>query len=194
MTTEDKPSISVTLKDNGNITLSATHELTFTPSEALILRKQLNELVVEPSPTVTPNQIGKLVDKITENNNRSPIVIFQRVIEEMLELGLELGASAEHMYQAINDSVHNQCLKHSKVVGHTVFPSQLPTRYSHSDVIKEMADIRLVMKDLMYVCCVREDSVNIAETTKFNNLASAPLAQFSANRHTFYIKKYHVET
>lgn len=137
------------------------------------------------------NPIGPLVDKITGNNRRKPARVATRAIEEMTEVALAAGASAQEIVAAVMDAIHNQCLKASTQA--TVFPSQLTQLFSRREVTKELGDIRLCLNDLEYVCGIDPVSSAAAETAKYNLLAATPLNLFSTDGQTFYLKKDHIK-
>lgn len=142
---------------------------------------------------IHPWEIGNRVDEITGNKRRNPKRVFLRALEEMAELGLEFGVTQAEMFSAISDSVHNQCLKISESSGATVFPSQLELTYDVQRVIKEMADVKLVMLDLCYVTQIETWRVNNQVKEKYLKLIKTPLSNFTSDGNTFYLKKPHIK-
>lgn len=136
------------------------------------------------------NPIGPLVDKITGNTRRKPARVATRAVEEMAEVALAAGASAQEIVAAVMDAIHNQCLKASTQA--TVFPSTLNPQFSRAELTKELGDIRLCLNDLEYVSGIDPVSSAAAETAKFQLLASTPLSQFNTDGQTFYLVKPHI--
>lgn len=145
---------------------------------------------------VTPDEIGTLVDRTTQNVSqgkpRSAARIARRVLEECVEMCLEAGANAQEIMGSVSDSLHNQALKLSAESAVTVFPSQIESSFSHSPLIKEIADVKLVLADLLYVSRISTQDVSKQERAKFNRLCD-PSAQFATDGHTFYLRKPHVK-
>lgn len=148
--------------------------------------------------TVQPHEIGQLVDRISQNNRvfRNWGRIARRALDECVELCLVCGADTNEILGSVVDSLHNQALKASynaEDEGVTVFPSQLRTRQGASEsVVKELADVRLVLADLMYLVDVSEPAVGLVMREKFNKLSSVD-ARFATDGHTFYLRKSHIK-
>jgi phosphoribosyl-ATP pyrophosphohydrolase len=148
--------------------------------------------VLKPTPKhITPEQMGQEVDKITGNNKRDPQRIARRLLEECVELCIASGASVPQILSSIQDSIYNQSLKSSKNSGFTVFPSQLHYPTDMWELTKEIADVFLVMADLMYVAGIDTKSVITEENKKFAILTD-PNSEFASDGHTFYLKKGHI--
>lgn len=147
---------------------------------------------------VSPEEIGTLVDRITQNANRgkprSAARIACRVLEECVEMCLAAGTTPQAILSGVADSLHNQALKASATGGPTVFPSQIQTPHDRTELTGEIADVHLVLADLMYVSGISTRDVLAAERRKFEKLSS-PDAQFAtdADGHTFYMRKPHVK-
>ena len=139
-----------------------------------------------------PHDVGNLVDKIAHNDRRSPTRVAGRTLEEMTELCLSVGLTAGQIYTHVGDAIHNQCLKASTL--RTVFPSQYIEVYDRKAVAKEIADVRLTLLDLMYVCVLREDTIQKQMRSKFNKLRAQPIENFATDGQTFYLKKPHINT
>lgn len=148
------------------------------------------------TPFVSPEEIGKLVDGITHNGFRDCGRVARRALEECVELCLACGASASEIMGSVADALHNEALKASvsrENESVTVFPSQLRPLQSGSEyVTQEIADVHLVLADLMYLASISEQALAIAERAKFNRLSS-PEAKFATDGHTFYLKKSHIK-
>jgi hypothetical protein len=150
--------------------------------------------------TVRPDEIGQLVDSISHNSRvfRNWGRVARRALEECVELCLACGAHANEILGSVGDSLHNQALKASyRSEGEdeavTVFPSQLRMRQGDSEsVVKELADVRLVLADLMYLVDVSEPAVGLVMREKFNKLSSVD-ARFATDGHTFYLRKSHIK-
>lgn len=138
-------------------------------------------------------RIGTLVDRIADNTRRSPRRIFLRALEEMVELGYAIGVSVGEMHSAVADSTHNQCLKASDQLGATIFPSQHLPIYSVHEILKELADTKLVLADLMYVVGLDGSQVETQIAKKLAVLESAGLEDFNTDGNTFYLKKRHIK-
>lgn len=147
-----------------------------------------------PAPTdgVQPAEIGSLVDWITQNSRRSPVKVARRVLEECVEMCLAAGTTPQEILTGVSDSLHNQALKASATDNVTVFPSQIKAIFSRRELTKEMADVQLVLADLMYVSGISPSSVHASSREKFERL-SDPSAQFATDGHTFYLRKPHVK-
>lgn len=143
----------------------------------------------ESSEWVTVDEIGNFVDQIADNKRRHPEIVARRALEEMVELCLAAGASTATILNGVADAIHNQCLK---IKERTVFPSQLRTPFNRDDVTDELADVRLVLLDLMHVSSVSEKAVSAQMKTKLKKLKSNPVQNFVTDGHTFYLKKSHI--
>lgn len=142
---------------------------------------------------VDPIDIGTMVDIIAHNSRRAPTRVAQRVLEECVELCLATGMTAAQIYNGVADSIHNQCVKASTL--RTVFPSQYQEIYDRPSIIKEIADVRLVLLDLMHVCgSIKIGTVDNAIRAKFNKLKGYEVSDFVSDGHTFYLKKAHIST
>jgi phosphoribosyl-ATP pyrophosphohydrolase len=137
----------------------------------------------------TVDEIGNFVDLIADNKRRHPEIVARRALEEMVELCLAAGASSATILNGVADAMYNQCLK---IKERTVFPSQFRTTFDRKDVTEELADVRLVLLDLMHVSSVTEKSVGAQMRTKLQKLKSNPVQNFVTDGHTFYLKKSHV--
>jgi phosphoribosyl-ATP pyrophosphohydrolase len=135
--------------------------------------------------------MGALVDKIANNKRRDPRRIACRFLEEAVELVLATGATTQNVWSAVSDSIHNQALKASDN-GRTVFPSQLVETYNRMRVRAELADVRLTLFDLCYVCGITDTSVIATMNAKFRSLRSRSTSDFVTDAQTFYLKKPHV--
>lgn len=142
--------------------------------------------------SVHPVEIGSLVDWITQNSRRSPVKVARRVLEECVEMCLAAGTTPQEILTGVSDSLHNQALKASATDNVTVFPSQIKAIFSRRELIKEIADVYLVLADLMYVSGISPSSVYASSREKFKRL-SDPSAQFATDGHTFYLRKPHVK-
>jgi hypothetical protein len=150
----------------------------------------ITRLVKQSVPTVL--EVGRFVDKIARNNRRNPQRIAQRALEEMVEVCFSTGLEVGQIYASVSDAIHNQCLKQSAFWSRTVFPSQFRDRYDPNEVQKEVADLRLVLLDLLYTCGLSEHNVRVKMSEKFEALTSHGPEDFATDNHTFYLKKPHV--
>lgn len=141
---------------------------------------------------VSPEEIGALVDRIASNTDRSAARVSLRLLEECVELCLASGASGREIMASLSDALYNQALKVTATSTVTVFPSQLLCSSDKAEMSKELADVRLVMADLMYVSTVDEASVTKEERAKFRKLTD-PTAEFATDGHTFYLRKSHIK-
>ena len=137
------------------------------------------------------DQVGRFVDRIANNKRRDPRRIACRFLEEAVELVLATGATTQNVWSSVADSIHNQALKAS-ADGRTVFPSQLVETHSRMNTRAEIADVRLTLLDLCYVCGITEHSVIATLNGKFRILNARPVSEFVTDGQTFYVKKSHV--
>jgi hypothetical protein len=146
-----------------------------------------------PRPSqVTVDEIGNFVDEIACNKRREIRIVVRRALEELVELCLASGCSVAQITNGVADSIHNQCLKASKKYGHTIFPSQLTQEYDFMEIVKELADTYLVLKDFQHAAGIDAAKVACEERNKFEKLKSTPPSGFVTDGHTFYLKKPHV--
>ena len=143
------------------------------------------------SGTVMAYHIGCFADRVANNQRRDPRRIATRVLEEVVELVLASGATTQSVWSAVADSIHNQALKAS-TTGRTVFPSQLVEVYDRRSILKEIADVRLVLLDLQHVTNLTTTSVESEMGRKLRNLQTHRVEDYATDGHTFYLKKPHV--
>ena len=141
---------------------------------------------------VHPSEIGTLVDKIAGNAHRSPAKVARRVLDECVEMCLEAGTTPHEILVGVTDSLHNQAIKLSADSAVTLFPSQLQRCGTKVALTKEIADVHLVLADLLYVSEISVSDVSTEQRTKFSRLSS-PEAKFATDGHTFYLKKSHIK-
>lgn len=146
------------------------------------------------SGVVVPHHIGTFADKVAANKLRDPRRVSTRVLEEVVELVLATGATTQMVYSAVADSIHNQALKLAAFSGRTVFPSQVAYTFNILEVQREIADVRLVLLDLMWVTKTSENRVASEMSRKLRNLLTHSTDDFASDGHTFYLKKAHVLT
>jgi hypothetical protein len=146
------------------------------------------------SGVVVPHHIGTFADKVAANKLRDPRRVATRVLEEVVELVLATGATTQMVYSAVADAIHNQALKLSAFSGRTVFPSQVAYTFNILEVQREIADVRLVLLDLMWMTKTSENRVASEMARKLRNLLTHSPSDFATDGHTFYLKKPHVQT
>lgn len=122
---------------------------------------------------VTKEEIGAFIDSVA-GKIRTTKTVTGRLIEETVELGLAAGLTPAEIMAHVADSLFNQCNKLTAKLTKTVFPSEHGDRYDIVDVIDEVADVSIVLKDLAYVAGV---NVGEAEREKWDR---------------FITKKFHV--
>lgn len=154
---------------------------------------QLDEASFLPRPSqVTVDEIGNFVDELADNNRREIRIVVRRALEEMVELCLASGCTVSQITNGVADSIHNQCLKATRKYAQTIFPSQLTQEFDFTEIVKELADTYLVLKDFQHVAGIDTARVACEERNKFNKLKSTPPSGFVTDGHTFYLKKPHV--
>lgn len=137
---------------------------------------------------VSVEEIGQFVDAVAKRP-REPKAVVGRLLEEVVELGLEAGLDAQEILGHVVDSLHAQCLKMEQAFNHTVFPTYL---LKHEGVTEnflgEIVDVSLLLKDLIYVSGVK---LSEAEREKFESLKKKEF--YVSEKGTIYTKKSHVK-
>lgn len=170
------------------------HEGGYKPGERVVytaavapdLRNSKTMLVGPYIAPVTATEVGEFVDSVA-GKVRTPRDVIARLIEEAAELGLAAGMSPADILIHVTDSIHNQCLKESSETC-TVFPSKMEVQYDHDAVAEEMADVRLVLKDLEYVSQV---NLTVAVATKWAKFTKKDF--YVADSGVIYARKPHVK-
>lgn len=143
---------------------------------------------------VTPTMVGQVVNTVCQNNRRDIRKVAGRLIEEVMEFAAKCGLSASDMRSHTEDSIHNMCLKESRALGVTVFPSDLKNMYEISGIVQEGGDVQLLFRDVLYLAGVETHQVETAATEKLRDVADNPLQYTSYSGSTFYKIKAHVTT
>lgn len=130
------------------------------------------------------DEVGQFVDSVA-GNVRTPAAAAGRLLEEVVELGLEAGLSAAQIMAHVADSLHNQSLKVSARQGKTIFPSQVGCE--SGDVSAECADVLVFLKDLCHVAGV---DLDLVERTKWEAFTRKTFHVTSSG--VIYAKKPHV--
>jgi NTP pyrophosphatase (non-canonical NTP hydrolase) len=108
--------------------------------------------------------VGEFVDSVA-GKTRTPAAVAGRLIEEVVELALSSGLSAQSIMVHVADALHNQSLKATESECRTVFPSQL--KGDVSELGEECADVGIVLKDLCHVAGVDLESAEREKWGKF---------------------------
>lgn len=97
-------------------------------------------------------EVGQFINSKTTNarRQRSPLDVTGRLINEVTELALIMGLSAGDIHAQVTDSLANQASKLSYEEDRTILPSKLPEEGSYTEALREIADVRMVLKDLVY--------------------------------------------
>lgn len=136
---------------------------------------------------VTSQIIGNFVDSVA-GNTRTPSAVAGRLLEEVVELCLAAGLSGGDIQMHVTDALHNQSLKASAKANKTVFPSKLAPCFNPEDLSEEIADVGIVLKDLVYVCDANQNAAEVDKWNKFTrkNFRVSPEG-------TLYATKVHIK-
>ena len=104
---------------------------------------------------MTDATVGTFIDSVA-GTKRTPKAVAGRLLEEVVELCLAANVKPEEIFMHVTDALHNQTLKASHAANATVFPSGLMEhtktyRSDQSELVDEIADVSLVLRDLRYV-------------------------------------------
>lgn len=124
-----------------------------------------------------PSDIGELVDSLHDANSgprRTVSAVAARAMEEMVELCLSAGLDSGGILATVVDALANQAMKQGYVQSRTVYPSEIFADKSPRALVSEMADVRLLLKDLEYVAMV-QDQPDGAEKNVMQALQQAKL-------------------
>ncbi len=154
---------------------------------AAIEKAQAGGYWVPSEGEVPPSIIGGFVDSIA-GKSRTPQALAGRLLEEMIELCMATGLSHGDIMMHVTDAMHNQALKDSRKQGKTVFPSAHVSEFSKEEVAEEIADVGLVLKDLVYVTGVNQNAEEVKKWSKFTR------KQFRvSDKGTLYAVKAHIK-
>ena len=101
-----------------------------------------------------PADIGRLVDSLGETpggHRRKVADVAARALEEMVELCLATGLNSGAILSTVADALANQAIKQGHHQMRTVFPSEIAADTGPLEVAAEVADVRLTLKDLVWV-------------------------------------------
>jgi NTP pyrophosphatase (non-canonical NTP hydrolase) len=148
--------------------------------------------------------VGRFIDsKTVGHTQRTPQAVAGRLIEETVELALVVGVKSGKIFDHVADSLANQAIKASMSNRHTMFPSQLnddyvaPTEGTDAVVLHdiniagEVADVRLVLKDLLHVLQFNVEVMDEAEARKWASFIEKEFRV--AENGCLYAKKLHVK-
>lgn len=120
---------------------------------------------------LTPHDIGLFVDSVSvqEPNSlyRTPAAVAGRLIEEVVELCLATGASSQAIMGHVMDAIHNQCSKAGRKEGQVVYPTHYHQEIDDAEVAEEMADCRIILKDLEYITGLDVDAAEAVKWERF---------------------------
>ncbi len=128
--------------------------------------------------TPEASDIGKLVDSLDEPSmirTRDVTAVAARAMEEMVELCLAAGLNSGAIMSAVVDALANQAIKQSHEFKRTVYPSEIDADTSIQELAGEVADVRLLLKDLLWVCGA-EAEAHQAELRLMTKLLAAKTA------------------
>lgn len=149
----------------------------------------------------TINVVGEFIDN-KAGKIRTPQAVAGRTIEELVELMLEVHMTPGQIMGHVMDALHNQTLKHSNRIGHTLFPSELNTGDKNSAefiqpihtiaVMQEAADVNLCLLDFLHV--MGNISQDRFDATLANIWENFTHRQFRVNdKGLLYAKKAHIQ-
>lgn len=116
--------------------------------------------------SITTKQIGEFIDSIA-GKKRTPAAVAGRLMEEVVELCLSVGMTSGEIHSHVTDSLTNQAMKTSKILGKPVYPSEMKLSQASADVEDEVAYVNLVLLDL---CHVTQSNLDASTIAKFDNL------------------------
>jgi hypothetical protein len=157
----------------------------------VLLNKFMDHTSILPP---TSQEVGKFVDEQTAGSpRRDPAAVVGRAIEELVETALEIGVPVGQIFNHVIDSVHNQSLKLSRELDKTVFPSEFADNkiIRRAEIATEIADTRLVLKDLQYILEIDDSDLNRVEADKWQSFIKK---EFNVSRRgCLYAKKSHIK-
>lgn len=119
----------------------------------------------------TPQIIGEFVDRVSaqqvEATYRTPEAVSGRFLEEAVELCLATGMSPVKLMAHVMDAIHNQCGKAGRREGRVIYPSYYHQAPDPQEIAEEMADCRLLLKDLEYITGLDVDAAEAEKWDKF---------------------------
>ena len=124
-----------------------------------------------------PSDIGELVDSLNQADSsprRTVAAVAARAMEEMVELCLSAGLNSGDILSSVADTLANQAMKQGYAQGYTVYPSEICADKTRRGLVGELADVRLLLKDLEYVAKVQGEP-DTAEKNVLQELQQAKL-------------------
>lgn len=105
-----------------------------------------------------PGDIGELVNSLHEaqsGQRRTVAAVAARAMEEMVELCLSAGLDSGSILSCVADALANQAMKQGHAQRCTVYPSEIRADQSPGGLVGQVADVRLLLKDLVFVAKVQ---------------------------------------
>lgn len=120
---------------------------------------------------LTPNAIGEFVDRVSAQEPnaeyRTPEAVAGRFLEEAVELCLATGMTPVKLMAHVMDAIHNQCSKAGRRAERVIYPSYYTQPVDDVEIAEEMADCRLLLKDLEYITGLDVDAAEQMKWDKF---------------------------
>lgn len=126
--------------------------------------------------------------------------IVGRGLEEFVELCLEVGMDTGRIYNHVNDSVHNQCVKMARFAKMPIlYPSRFFTDapllpFDRKEIVGEMVDVTLLLKYALGLINIDEQKFEEAQVAKWTKFTNSSNGFHVGPTGMLYMKKAHTES